>query len=61
MPPPARDEQLQSDRAHAALAAATLGEVDERAADPDAALVGRGDEDPELAGQSATWRTRSFR
>ena len=42
-------EQLELDPRQPALAAVPLGEGDERAADPDAALIGRRDQHPELA------------
>src|SRR5262249_22129493 len=49
MRPVARDEQLELDRAQAALAAVVLDEVQERAADALAAPLRVGDEQPELA------------
>ena len=73
MRPLARDEQLELHRPQPALAARCLGEVDERAADAHAALIGSGDQHPELARRrrrrrargccprcpSAGWRPRS--
>ena len=49
MPPFARDEQLELDRAQSALAAVLFGEGDERAADPGTALIGGCDQYSELA------------
>ena len=47
--PLARDEQLELHRPPSALAAAFLDEVQQRPSDARVALVGRRDQDPELA------------
>jgi hypothetical protein len=54
MPPPPRDEQLELDRSHSAVAAVLLGEVEEGPADTGAAMLGRRNQHPDLSRLVAT-------